>query len=132
MPVLINIKYFHILGWFILIIGVYFLFASNIALKQIGSGFAAFKLTKNIVSSSVYQLTRNPMSLGYYLVYIGGSIITGSTYLLVGSFVIILAHIFNLKYFEEKELLIRYGSSYKKYMSETPFIIPNFLRSKHT
>ena len=65
------------------------------------------------------------MSLGTYLAYIGISLIAGSSYLLLGALVIVIpVHAFNLRYFEEKELLARYGTSYAEYMERVPFIFP--------
>ncbi|MDF1612852.1 hypothetical protein [Stygiobacter electus] len=49
----------------------------------------------------------------------------GSTYLMLGTMLVLVpAHIFNLKYFEEKELEIRYGQSYSYYKKDVPFLIP--------
>ena len=108
-----------------LLAGAYFLVASSLALKKQGLGFAAFKLTRPIVTMNVYEQLRNPMSLGAYLVYLGVNLLSGSTYLLAGTlFVIIPVHLFNLRYFEGKELWIRYGEAYAEYRERVPFIIP--------
>jgi protein-S-isoprenylcysteine O-methyltransferase Ste14 len=62
------------------------------------------------------------MSLGYYLCALSAGFISGSTLL---TFVVLLglipAHIFFLKYFEELELELRFGDSYKQ---AVPFMIP--------
>lgn len=106
-------------------IGIYYLVVSNLALKALGSGFAAFKLTRYLVRNSVYEKVRNPMSLGTYLAYFGISLISGSTYLLLGTLLVIVpVHLFNLLYFEESELRVRHGESYEKYKERVPFIIP--------
>jgi len=115
----------QITGWPMLLAGTYYLVMSNLALKAKGSGFAAFKLTRRIVAQSVYERVRNPMSLGTYLAYIGISLIAGSSYLLLGALAIVIpVHAFNLRYFEERELLARYGASYAEYMERVPFILP--------
>jgi len=44
-------------------------------------------------------------------------------YVLLG---IIPAHLFFLKFFEEFELELRLGESYKTYKQQTPFLFPNF------
>ncbi|MHB1942630.1 MAG: methyltransferase family protein [Acidiferrobacteraceae bacterium] len=116
-------------GWLILVAGVYGLALSNMALKTKGSGFAAFKLTRRVVAQSVYEQVRNPMSLGTYLAYVGISLIAGSSYLLLGALLVIVpAHVFNLGYFEERELLARYGASYEAYKQRVPFILPSVCR----
>ena len=38
--------------------------------------------------------------------------------------VLISAHIFYLKYFEELELILRFGKSYIEYKKRVPFLIP--------
>ena len=81
--------------------GIYLFSASNAALKRIGRGAAAFKLTEAVVQSAVYKRMRNPMSLGYYLVAVAISLLAGSTYLTcITVLLLIPAHAFNLKYFE--------------------------------
>jgi protein-S-isoprenylcysteine O-methyltransferase Ste14 len=105
--------------------GLYFFAISNKLLRALGSGANAFRLTKHIVEADIYQYTRNPMSLGYYLGAIGLGFISGSTlltlYVLLG---IIPAHLFFLKFFEEFELELRLGESYKAYKRKTSFLIP--------
>lgn len=108
------------------ITGMYLIFVSIKAIKNIGHGAPSFRLTKKIVDSDIYKRVRNPMSLGYYLLCIGISLAVGSTYLTIGSIIISLIHMFNLKYFEERELEIRYGESYIKYKQNTAFLIPKF------
>lgn len=118
---------FLILGIIFLTIGIYFTVVSSKALRDLGKGAAAFKLTRQLVEHNIYNKVRNPMSLGYYLSCLGISMIAGSTFLTLGTlFLLIPTHAFNLKYFEEVELEIRYGESYKQYKQNVPFIIPKF------
>lgn len=116
-------------GWLALVPGLYYMGISNLALKAEGLGFAAFKLTRHVVAKSVYEHVRNPMSLGFYLAYLGISLISGSSYLLVVTLTLIIpVHFFNLLYFEERELLARYGASYSQYIQRVPFIFPRVCR----
>jgi len=114
-----------ITGILLAIPGLYFLGISNKSLRALGSGANAFRLTKQIVEKDIYRYTRNPMSLGYYLFALAAGFISGSTlltlYVLLG---IIPAHIFFLKFFEELELELRFGDSYKQYKQKVPFLIP--------
>ena len=110
--------------------GLYFGVASNWALGAIGKGTAAFKLTKSVVEGSVFTRTRNPMSLGFYMVCVGVGLAVGSTYITAGSLVgIIPAHIFFLKYFEERELELRFGEEYLAYKRSVPFLFPRLRRA---
>lgn len=112
-------------GVLLLAAGIYLFGTANAALNRIGRGAAAFKLTTALVQSDVYQKMRNPMSLGYYLIVAGISLLAGSTYLICVTVVLLIpAHAFNLKYFEEVELELRYGGIYREYKRPVPFLIP--------
>jgi protein-S-isoprenylcysteine O-methyltransferase Ste14 len=121
-----------VLGILALLIGLYFSLVSNKALQSLGCGANAFKLTKRVVETDIYTRSRNPMSLGYYLVCIGIGLVAGSTFITLGSLLgIIPAHIFYLKYFEELELELRFGQPYLQYKRSVPFLIPQLsLRAK--
>lgn len=118
---------FLTVGIILMVPGLYFFTVSNKLLRALGSGANAFRLTKHTVATDIYQYTRNPMSLGYYLSAIGLGFISGSTlltlYVLLG---IIPAHVFFLKFFEEFELELRLGEAYKSYKQKTSFLFPNF------
>lgn len=116
---------FLITGIILAIPGLYFLGISNRSLRALGSGANAFRLTKRIVEKDIYRHTRNPMSLGYYLFALGIGFVSGSTLLTLGVLLgVIPAHVFFLKFFEELELELRFGESYKQYKQEVPFLIP--------
>ncbi len=67
------------------------------------------------------------MSLGYYLVALAIGLLAGSTYLtFVALLFLIPAHAFNLKFFEELELQLRYGEPYRAYQRRVPFLFPRF------
>lgn len=117
-----------VLGVPMTLVGVYFSSSSMRALKSEGSGMMAFQLTQRVVASQVYERVRNPMSLGLYLQFIGVSLLVGSTWLLLGSVVLYVpAHIFNLWFFEERELSARHGPSYDEYRLRVPFLIPRLV-----
>ena len=117
--------FFLITGIILAIPGLYFLGISNKSLRALGSGANAFRLTKRIVEKDIYRYTRNPMSLGYYLFSLGVGFISGSTLLTLGVLLgLIPAHVFFLKFFEELELELRFGESYKQYKQKVPFLIP--------
>jgi protein-S-isoprenylcysteine O-methyltransferase Ste14 len=116
-----------ILGIVAVSIGLYLGVASTRALKILGSGANAFVLTKRVVESNIYTITRNPMSLGYYLVCVGVGLMVGSTFVTVGTLVATIpTHLFFLKYFEELELELRFGQAYLEYKRKVPFLIPRF------
>lgn len=115
----------RVAGWLAFAMGAYLLVASMRALKAVGSGLAAFKLTRRVVEVDLYQHARNPMSLGFYLYCLGAGVVTGSSYLLLGTvFVITPVHLFNLVYFEEHELRARHGEPYEAYRKRVPLLFP--------
>lgn len=119
------------LGLPLLLAGLFFTAASARALKTLGAGSMAFKLTKKVVDGDVYERVRNPMSLGAYLQYLGVSLLVGSTTLLAGTlFLYIPAHVFNLKYFEELELRARHGEGYERYRERVPFLVPRLFGNR--
>jgi protein-S-isoprenylcysteine O-methyltransferase Ste14 len=118
-------SFFLVLGVVLALPGLYFMAVSNRDLRTMGSGTNAFRLTRRIVEADVYRMTRNPMSLGYYLVSLALAFIFGSTLVTLGVVLgLIPAHLFFLKYFEELELTLRFGESYNEYRREVPFLIP--------
>lgn len=120
-----------IVGAVLLLVGLFLLIITNRLLAKVGKGAAAFMLTKSVVVDRVYNFTRNPMSLGYYSACVGAGLLAGSTSITVGVILgVIPAHVFNLKYFEETELDLRHGQSYREYRQRVPFLIPNLVRSR--
>jgi protein-S-isoprenylcysteine O-methyltransferase Ste14 len=118
-----------VLGVLLTIPGLYFFTGSNKALRALGTGANAFRLTQRVVGADVYRMTRNPMSFGYYLLCLAIGLFAGSTSLtLYVIFGIIPAHIFFLKYFEERELALRFGPSYEQYKRTVPFLAPHIRR----
>jgi protein-S-isoprenylcysteine O-methyltransferase Ste14 len=116
---------FLVIGIILMIPGLYYLAISNKLLRALGSGANAFRLTKRIVENDAYRTTRNPMSLGYYLFVLAIGLISGSTLFTFAALLgVIPAHIFFLKYFEELELELRFGDSYKEYRQKTRFLFP--------
>jgi protein-S-isoprenylcysteine O-methyltransferase Ste14 len=117
--------FFLIAGIILAIPGLYFLVVSNKLLRDLGSGANAFRLTKQIVERDVYNYTRNPMSLGYYLFSVSIGLMSGSTVVtLVVLFGVVPAHLFFLRFFEELELGLRFGEPYEQYKRKVPILIP--------
>jgi protein-S-isoprenylcysteine O-methyltransferase Ste14 len=121
---------FLILGFIIGIPGLALQAVTLKALRTLGSGANAFRLTKRIVAGDIFKYTRNPMSLGYYCCAIAISFVFGSTlltlFVLLG---LIPAHLFALKFFEEPELGLRFGESYTQYKQRTPFLFPRIAKA---
>jgi protein-S-isoprenylcysteine O-methyltransferase Ste14 len=116
-----------VLGIPLLVGGVVLMQLSISSLKRLGAGAPAFKLTGSVVDSGVYARVRNPMALGFYPACLGGALLSGSSWMLLYTVLgVIVAHAFNLRFFEELELSIRYGEAYERYREVTPFLLPRF------
>jgi protein-S-isoprenylcysteine O-methyltransferase Ste14 len=117
-------------GAVMVLIGSAFMLISIAVLFDRGEGLPAFKLSKKLAVKDIYKFTRNPMSLGFYLLFLGIGLCGRSTvFTLLVLAAIIPSHIFFLKYFEEWELEIRFGQPYSEYKRKVPFLIPGFRRS---
>ena len=115
------------IGILLAIPGFYFMAVTNKLLRAIGKGTNAFVLTKHVVNDDIYKRTRNPMSLGFYLLAIALGFVTGSTFATLAAVLCIIpSHLIFIKYFEEKELELRFGESYLEYKKTVPFLIPEF------
>jgi len=114
-----------VLGGLLLLVGWYYMAASNRLLAKIGKGTMAFKFPKLTVSSGVYGQVRNPMALGYYLSLLGIGIMIHSTYFFFFNLLVVIpSHIYYVRYFEEFEVELRLGETYMEYKQRTPFLIP--------
>jgi LmbE family N-acetylglucosaminyl deacetylase/protein-S-isoprenylcysteine O-methyltransferase Ste14 len=78
-----------------------------------------------LVTEGVYSYCRNPMYLGYLMLFLGLAIITNSFFILIlstaGTGLFLLLYI---RLHEEKVLARRFGEGYLKYRAQTPFLIP--------
>lgn len=109
--------------------GIGLMALSNRSLVKTGRGAASFALTERLVTDGIYGRTRNPMSLGLYLAAVGTGLLAGSLAATLGALLVVVpAHVFNLRHFEEHELGIRYGDSYREYKKRVPFLLPRFRR----
>ena len=110
---------------FKILIGTYLILVANTSLWVFGRGANAFLLTRQLVVTNIYEWTRNPMSLGVYLGSIGSGLLMRSTYMTSSALLVLIpAHIFYLKYFEEKELELRMGPFFLEYKRRVPFLLP--------
>jgi protein-S-isoprenylcysteine O-methyltransferase Ste14 len=97
---------------------------ANLALRGLGAPFA-IALSRRLATDWMYAWTRNPMvlSLLAFLLSVGLWLRSLGFVLWVLAFVgpVMLAF---LKWFEERELEIRFGPSYLDYRARTPMLFP--------
>ena len=121
----------------ILIIGLFFVIWSNIALFRIGKGgpadgfnIAISPRTEKLVIAGPYRYTRNPMVFGAFATYFSIGIYLNS---LICLMVLILSLFLAIKYLkltEEKRLYKDFGDEFLEYKKNVPMIIPFTRRLK--
>ena len=115
----------YVLGVFLVLSGVWVIFTAIKQLLKAGDASVIFLHTKSVITEGLFKYSRHPMALGCYMLCIGLAMMVGSSTVLFGLvFILIPAHMFNLKYFEERELANRFGMEYLEYKRQVPFLIP--------
>ncbi|HLE51141.1 MAG TPA: isoprenylcysteine carboxylmethyltransferase family protein [Anaerolineales bacterium] len=87
---------------------------------------APMMATQRLVTQGPYACTRNPMTLGALLLYLGIGVWMGAgivIILVVIVFSLLLTHIY---IHETQELIERFGDEYLTYKKHTPFLLPRF------
>jgi len=102
--------------WFI--IGLFVYLAGMVLINLTMIGFATTPIDKP-VTKGVYRFSRNPMFIGFFLVYAGIALTCISWVYMVLTILFILM-VEYLSYFEEAITLGHYGKAYKEYMTRTP------------
>jgi protein-S-isoprenylcysteine O-methyltransferase Ste14 len=80
--------------------------------------------TQELLTEGPYRYSRNPMSLGAILAYLGLAVAAGTmagTVLVLGPAVLLVVY---LKRLEEGELAERFGEAYLAYRRDVPFMLP--------
>jgi len=120
-------------GVVMMLIGIGLAILAPISLLESGEGLPLFVLTKKVVTKEIYKRTRNPMMLGFFLTVVGIGLLVGSSFFTLWSLIAFIpAIIFWLKFFEERELEMRFGQSYREYKQRVPFLIPSFRKMTGT
>jgi len=80
--------------------------------------------TQKLIIKAPYTYSRNPMTLGTAIFYLGIAIWLGSFSAIGLSLVYPIGILIYIKLVEEKELEERFGSEYLDYKRRTPFLMP--------
>jgi protein-S-isoprenylcysteine O-methyltransferase Ste14 len=115
----------EVLGLFFISFGNLLILWSVWVQYAVGKGAPVpFYATQTLVVTGPYVYSRNPMTLGAAVLYLGISIWYGSTavfLLMILVFAVLLSYIHK---YETKELSDRFGGAYLAYKEKTPFLIP--------
>ena len=117
-----------IIGIPLIIIGIFFAIWSNIDLFTKGEGSPIptnTTQTQKLVIKGPYKYCRNPMTFGYYLMFLGiGFLINSLSYIILISSLVLILLIIYIKLDEENKLEKRFGEDYLQYKRKTSFMIP--------
>ena len=109
-----------------LFMGAFFLGTSIIirivAQRQIGAS-PALKSKERLVTTGIYGFVRHPLYIGNWLFAMGLSLLTKSLYAFFFSILYAFLYL-PIIYFEEKDLLKKYGEEYKKYKENVGLLFP--------
>jgi len=119
--------YNYILAASAFLLGIFWTVGSIVDLWKIGKGtFNATSCpTRKLAVEGCYRYSRNPMYLGYLLLFAGVGLMFNSVGIIFGIlplitlFLIIYTHLL-----EEKALLLKFGEDYEEYRKKTPFLFP--------
>ena len=115
----------QILGLCLLVSGLALVIWSVNIQYRLGEGTPAPKVaTRRLVTAGPYAHSRNPMTLGALLLYLGLGIWMGSL-VVVSLVVLVFSGLLSYIYFHEtRELAGRFGQEYLEYKQNTPFLLP--------
>jgi len=116
-----------ILGFLLVAAGLALVIGSVWVQYTLGEGAPApMAATKKLVTRGPYAYTRNPMTLGAAMLYLGIAV-WQSSILMAALVLIVFASLLTYIYFHEtSELANRFGAEYRAYRQKTPFLFPRF------
>jgi protein-S-isoprenylcysteine O-methyltransferase Ste14 len=114
-----------IFGFILIIFGIYLLIITIKLFYGSGKGtLAPWDPPKKLVIIGPYKYIRNPMISAVLLVLLGEAMITGSLVLCIWFVIFLIINIIYIIYFEEPELIKRFGNDYIKYKNAVPMFVP--------
>lgn len=120
-----------ILGVVLILVGVIFAWWSiGSQLFQANGTPLPVMATQRLLVSGVFKRSRNPMTFGTILAYLGISVIVGSISAVAVVLLFACLLILYIKNIEEKELEMRFGKEYLTYKANTPFLFPRIFERK--
>ena len=94
-----------------------------LGLKELSFRVASHEEPKQVVTGGVYSLVRHPQYLGGLLAHVGISLILSALYSLLATPLVFIA-LFTMAKTEEKYLLEKFGSQYRRYMEKVSGFLP--------
>lgn len=117
--------YFLILGFILLIFGLYMAISTMILFHKIGKGtLAPWAATKHLIVEGPYKYTRNPMITGVLSILAAEALILSSVNIFYWMLLFFIINCIYFKLFEEKQLENNFKEEYLEYKKKTPMWFP--------
>ena len=116
-------SFLQILSWVSLFLSFYLAVAGFFLLKRIGKPDRNFENTSVLVMISFYKYIRHPLYLSLFLLGTGAVLKDPAPVQIILGVVNLIA-VFLTSKIEEREMMVKFGNEYKKYMKETKMFIP--------
>ena len=79
--------------------------------------------------SGIYQYIRHPQSLGEFPLFVAIAFMINSWFLVILMIIYVLFYVPVMIFYEEKDLLIRFGDKYQEYQKRTGALFPKLRRN---
>lgn len=116
----------QVISWVLMCSSIYPAISGFMLLKKVGKPGANLETTTVLVREGLYRYIRHPLYFSLFL-FGTGVAFKGTGYEQVILALVNLTALFFTAKLEEKEMIIRFGDEYKKYMTETKMFLPYIL-----
>lgn len=116
----------QILSWIFLFSSIYPGIAGYLLLQNRGKPDGSIERTTQVVKSGIYRYIRHPLYCSLLMLGTGVMFKNPGPFQIVLGIINVLA-IYLTAIIEEKEMIMKFGQSYKEYMHETKMFIPRIL-----
>jgi len=133
-PIALTLEYIRLfLGGFICILGVIIIFRAIVTfgIDYMTVIYLYFPEESKLQDHKIYSILRHPAYSGMLFLCLGGMIIQLTLYSIIFFLILYIGMYVHIHFVEEKELIDRFGDSYRKYRNKTPafFVHPKNWRS---
>lgn len=103
----------HLIGWLLIILGLGISFWAVFE-----AGKLDLSSPQRLITSGPYGYSRNPMYVGWTLIYLGFGLVVNSIWLILLFPIMVTYHHFTVIQKEERDLEQKFGTKYKEYRNQ--------------
>jgi protein-S-isoprenylcysteine O-methyltransferase Ste14 len=114
-----------IIGFLILVIGGRTIFRTlNVfGIDYMALVYVYYPEESEVQHHEIYSIVRHPTYFGLFILALGGACFLFSLYSIIFYGMLIFGLMIHIRYVEEKELILRFGDSYRDYQKKVPAIL---------